>query len=86
MRVYSAVWKHCVWKLVTLTIHPEGGWIGLDLRMGEIAVVRYRLDDRGSIPGRGKEGISSLRHRVQTGSGAHPPSYPMGTGGLLPLG
>jgi hypothetical protein len=23
----------------------------------------------------------SLRHRVETGSGAHPGSYPMGTGG-----
>jgi hypothetical protein len=27
-------------------------------------------------------GNSSLRHRVQTGSGAHPVSYPVGTGGL----
>jgi hypothetical protein len=26
-------------------------------------------------------GNFSLRHRVQTGSGAHPVSYPMGTGG-----
>jgi hypothetical protein len=26
-------------------------------------------------------GNFSLRHRVQTGSGAHPASYPMGTGG-----
>jgi hypothetical protein len=24
----------------------------------------------------------SLRHRAQTGSGTHPTSYPMGTGGL----
>jgi hypothetical protein len=44
------------------------------------------LDDRGSIPGRRREGkgIYSLRHRVQTGSGAHPVSYPMDTGGLSP--
>jgi hypothetical protein len=28
----------------------------------------------------------SLRHRVQTGSGAHPASYPMGTGGSFPAG
>jgi len=28
-------------------------------------IVRYRMDDRGSIPGRGKD--ISLRHRVQTG-------------------
>jgi hypothetical protein len=28
-------------------------------------------------------GNSSLRHCVQTDSGAHPPSYPIGTGDLL---
>jgi hypothetical protein len=39
------------------------------------------MDDRGSIPGKGNYEIFSLRHRVQTGSGAHPASYPMGTGG-----
>jgi hypothetical protein len=26
----------------------------------------------------------SLRHRVQTGSGTHPTSYEMGTGGSFP--
>jgi hypothetical protein len=26
----------------------------------------------------------SIHHRVQTGSGAHPASYPMGTGGSFP--
>jgi hypothetical protein len=40
----------------------------------------YGLDDRGSIPGRGNDGILSLLHHVQTGSGAHIASYPMGTG------
>jgi hypothetical protein len=29
-------------------------------------------------------GNFSLYHRVQTGSGAHPTSYPMGTGGFFP--
>jgi hypothetical protein len=29
-------------------------------------------------------GIFSLRHRIQTRSGTHPASYPMGTGGLFP--
>jgi hypothetical protein len=38
----------------------------------------------GSILGRDNEGIFSLRHRVQTGSGSHPPSCPMGTGGAFP--
>jgi hypothetical protein len=36
----------------------------------------------GSIPGRGKEFF--LFHSVQTSSGAHPASYPMGTGGSFP--
>jgi hypothetical protein len=40
-------------------------------------VSEYGLDDRGSIPGRGKEFSSSPC--VQTGSGVHPASYPMGT-------
>jgi hypothetical protein len=44
----------------------------------------YRLDDRGSIPG--GAGNFFLRHRVQSGSGAHPTSYPMGTGGFFPGG
>jgi hypothetical protein len=41
----------------------------------------YGLDDLGSIAGRGKS--LSLLHSVQTNSGAHPASYPMGTGGVL---
>jgi hypothetical protein len=42
----------------------------------------YGLDDRGSIPGGGKEDFSSS-FCVQTGSRAHPASWPMGTGGLF---
>jgi hypothetical protein len=38
------------------------------------------MDDRGSIPGRGSDGILSLRQRVKTGFGTHPASYAMGTG------
>jgi hypothetical protein len=38
----------------------------------------YGLDDRGSISDRGWE-FFFHRHRVQTGSGTHPASYPMGT-------
>jgi hypothetical protein len=41
----------------------------------------YGLDDRDSIPGRAKD--SSPSTCVQTGSGAHPASCPMGTGSLL---
>jgi hypothetical protein len=42
-------------------------------------VTDYRLYDRGSIPGRGKGLFCSFC--AQTISGAHPASYPMGTGG-----
>jgi hypothetical protein len=45
----------------------------------------YGLDDRGSrVRFPAGAGNSSLHHRVQTGSGAHPASYPMGTGGSFP--
>jgi hypothetical protein len=40
------------------------------------------LDDRIRFPV--GVGNFSLRHRVQTGSGAHPASYPMGTRGSFP--
>jgi hypothetical protein len=44
----------------------------------------YGLDDRmirARVPA--GAGNFSLRHRVQTSSGAHPASYPMGSGGPL---
>jgi hypothetical protein len=47
----------------------------------------YGLDDR-MIGVRFSTGAGnfSLRHRVQTGSGAHPASYSIGTGGSFPGG
>jgi hypothetical protein len=47
--------------------------------------LRYGLDDRGSRV-RLPEGAGnfSLHHRVQNGSGAHPASYQIGTGGFFP--
>jgi hypothetical protein len=39
----------------------------------------YRLDDQGSIPGRGIRVFSSILC-VQTTSGAHPVSCPIGSG------
>jgi hypothetical protein len=43
----------------------------------------YRLDDRGSrVRFPAGAGNFSLHHRVQNDSGAHPASYPMGTGAL----
>jgi hypothetical protein len=44
----------------------------------------YGLDDRGSIPDRAE--AFSFIPCVQTGSGAHPASYPVGTGGPFPGG
>jgi hypothetical protein len=44
---------------------------------------RYGLGGPGSIPA---VQDFSLLHSVQTGSGAHPASYPMGTGGSFPGG
>jgi hypothetical protein len=44
----------------------------------------YGMDNRGSVPARGNDGSFSLQHCVQTGSGAHPSSYPMGTGSSFP--
>jgi hypothetical protein len=42
----------------------------------------YGLDDRGSrVRFPAGAGNFSLHHRVQTGSGAHPASYPMGARG-----
>jgi hypothetical protein len=44
----------------------------------------HALDGRGSILVRGKR--FSLIHSIQTSSGAHPASYPMGTGVSFPAG
>jgi hypothetical protein len=41
----------------------------------------YGLEGSGLIPGRGTNFL--LFHSVQTGSGAHPASYSMGTGGVI---
>jgi hypothetical protein len=47
----------------------------------------YGLDDQSSRV-RFTAGARnfSVHHRVQNGSGAHPASYPMGTGGSFPGG
>jgi hypothetical protein len=45
---------------------------------------QIRSGERGSIPDRGRGFFSSPC--VQTGSGAHPASYPVGTGGPFPGG
>jgi len=56
--------------------------------MLEMTVPRvYMVGFGSSIPGRGGgTGNSSLLHCIQTGSGAHLPSYPIGTWGSFPRG
>jgi hypothetical protein len=44
----------------------------------------YRMEDQDSISGRDKN--LYVLHTVQTGSRAHPVTYPMGTGGSFPRG
>jgi hypothetical protein len=47
----------------------------------------YGLDSRGfRVPFLAGAGNFSLHNRVQTGSGAHPASYPVGTRGCFPVG
>jgi hypothetical protein len=51
---------------------------------GSSISVQTRLDDQGSVPGRGNDGIFSLHHCIQTSPGTHPTSCAVGTGRLLP--
>jgi hypothetical protein len=54
-------------------------WLGI--------VTGYGLNDRMiGVRFPTGDGNFSLHHRIQTGSGAHPPSYPVGTGGSFPQG
>jgi hypothetical protein len=56
--------------------------VGRERRSNPYTVQNGRLRSRGWIP----SGVRNydLLHSIQTGSGAHPASYPMGTGGSLP--
>jgi hypothetical protein len=57
------------------------GWIH---GSSDSEVTKLRAGRSGLISRRCNNGIFSLRHRFQTGSGVHPASYPMGTGGCYP--
>jgi len=55
------------------------------LNVGSSATIETRLlpgRPEVQFPSKGNDGNFSLRHRVQTWSGAHPTSYPLGTGFL----
>jgi hypothetical protein len=62
--------------------HPQYVFIAWCLIKQQI---QYGLDDRGSrVRFLARDGNFSLHHRVQTGSGAHPASYPMGNRSSFP--
>jgi hypothetical protein len=50
-------------------------------KISVVIAIRYRLDGWSLIPGKGK--VFSFNHEIQTGSGAHPVTYLMGTGGCF---
>jgi hypothetical protein len=53
---------------------------------GAVIATGYELEDRNVGVRLPVGSRFSLLHVVQTGSGAHPASYPRGTGGLFPRG
>jgi hypothetical protein len=60
-----------------VSYHIDRSW-GTSVNIGS----DYRVDDRGfAVRFPTGDGNSSILHRVQTGSGAHTASYPMGNGG-----
>jgi hypothetical protein len=61
---------------ITLSLRSRGSSVSI--------VSDYGLDDRGSITDEAEDFSFSLC--VQIGSGAHPASYPMGTGDPFPGG
>jgi hypothetical protein len=66
------VGPRAVLEAVVKTKIPSSVGIALD----------YGLDDRGvRFPAGAVAGNFSLHHRIQTGTGAQPSSYPMGTRG-----
>jgi hypothetical protein len=73
------VLKLCYIKMAVITLFPRDRSVGIALG--------YGLDVRGSrfwfLAGARN---FSLHHRVQNGSGAHPASYPMVTGGSFSVG
>jgi aryl-phospho-beta-D-glucosidase BglC (GH1 family) len=70
---FTNVISHYLWsyKSRDSSVRIATGY-GLDAR---VSTVRFPAGDRNF----------SLRHRIQIDSGAHPVSYPMGTGGTFPL-
>jgi hypothetical protein len=63
--------------------HSTGMWVPYTFLALIVKTEFQNLDTIPlSKPGRGNDGIFPLCHGVQTGSGAHTTSYPMGIGAL----
>jgi hypothetical protein len=73
MKCGMNVWTEFNWLRISYNSRDSSVVIATRLRPG-----RSEFDSRQGL------GIFSLRHRVQTGSTAHPVSYPMGTRGSFP--
>jgi hypothetical protein len=58
---------------------------GIPVHSSVCTAMGYRLDDRGSVPGR-RQKYFSLLHIVQPGSGTHPGSYRIDIGVSFPRG
>jgi hypothetical protein len=69
------------WSYISFSLYfcmPVSGKVYFRSWGSSVSIVSdYRLDDRGSIPGRGKQFSSILC--VQNSSETHPASYPVGT-------
>jgi len=90
--VFTFLWTLSGQRFDRIKLHVAGRAVYCVTQLAEkwIPVLRYsdwlQLEDRGSgvrFPGRW---YFSLFHRIQTGFGSHPASYPRGTGGSFPGG
>jgi hypothetical protein len=53
-------------------------------RDSSVSIVTWPLAGRPGFDSRKVQGFLSLFHRDQTGSGIHPPTYPVGAAGSFP--
>jgi hypothetical protein len=75
----------CIPSPVCLQFLFLSGHTGSELQL-ECFLVAFNLRMGSRVRFPAGAGNVSLHHRVQNGSGAHPASYPVGTGGSFPGG
>jgi hypothetical protein len=79
-------WAFCLtvsipWVTFSVILDPICPWFLFRIRGSSVSIVsRLQAWRPGFNSHRGSGGIFSLRHLIETGSGAHPASYPMDTG------